>query len=870
MTSDSSHEQANPWRALAPLRAASEEDRRIMQLTRDDDLHIVTNLVSATRVSLLYAASGNGKTSLLQAGIVPFFEKQGYVVFAVRPRPPWAANDPTAALRSCIVKQLGTAVSQAFDRRALDELEKLAEEHNPELETLTRRLRAWIDALPSDERLGERLAAKLTRSESASLHGFVSEIADIIGRTRPMLIILDQFEELFVHFANHPSLNDYARELGRLWADASLNVRLLFSMREDWVGSMIVLRRDIPEIFRDTYRLMPLKRDAALKVLTDPLPSRGFHWGEGVPERIADDLANLRKSTDMRQAGRVALDDEQERYVDASSLQLVASHLWETRYSGHTPFGRFHYEALARANDKGNPSEQYVERYLSERLSTDDTVRRLQIDALYQLTDGERHRHASTVAAIELELGKLKRDEGAVPNAETVRTALRPLVVAHIVRESDTPDGVEYELGHDYVVRSVVKLWRELDRLRATEAGRRAKERERATVRLNQLEKRDETVTTILQVAPAVGIAGLIWSTLALYWGDYNAARFSVSEPGPGILVYGAFIALGALALPAKHRLSIIMTVIALVAVQIVTIGISKEQRSVKAIQTNTLIAAKALLDDTNNYLDRPRPSDGQTYELRQSEHLASELQSFSRKLADPLGSTQLLDALRDHYVALNRIYPTRNIGNEAVSRYIASLRDSISVLYNQRSSLFSGRWIGIILLTAAAIAILLLYLRSAALLQSSDRWALVFDLMWIDLVDLLTVVVPLAVISLGSFAELQWQPVALGALFVIVVARFVIAARFKATLGMLFMHKRLVPMRPRHPVAASVQREMLFVVWTFLNVVTLGMLWLTLLPACVAYRERMLVDILAGTRLEESNVQLSGVSRVAQATAVA
>src|SRR5882724_6610049 len=106
MSSEQAADQPNPWRALAPLRAASDEDRRIVQLTRDDDLHIITNLVSATRVSLLYAASGNGKTSLLQAGVVPFFEKQGYIVFTARPRPPWSPNDPRAAFRSCVTRQL--------------------------------------------------------------------------------------------------------------------------------------------------------------------------------------------------------------------------------------------------------------------------------------------------------------------------------------------------------------------------------------------------------------------------------------------------------------------------------------------------------------------------------------------------------------------------------------------------------------------------------------------------------------------------------------------------------------------------------------------------------------------------------------------
>jgi len=304
------------------------------------------------------------------------------------------------------------------------------------------------------------------------------------------------------------------------------------------------------------------------------------------------------------------------------------------------------------------------------------------------------------------------------------------------------------------------------------------------------------------------------------------------------------------------------------VTVLIVAIGISNEQRSVKSIQNNMLIAAKTLIDD----LGSRSPSDRVTFDRQQK--AAGELQSFSRKLADPLGSTQLLDALSDHYSSLSRIYDQAiHVSDDPeVKKYADLLGGSRGVLRDQRYSLLSGRWIGIILLTAASIALLLLYLRSAASLQSSDRWALVFDLMWIDLVDLLTLAVPLAAISLGSLIDWQWIPIAQITVTVISLTRFVIAARFKATPGMLLMHKRIAPIRPRNAGAASVQREMLFTVWTALNVVTLGVLWLTVLPACAAYRERTLVDLLAGTRLEESNTQPApGASRTAQqATAVA
>ncbi len=100
---------------------------------------------------------------------------------------------------------------------------------------------------------------------------FVSRVRDALGPDVRMVFVCDQFEELFVHYGNTPEMDDFVAQLGELWADDSLKVHLLFSMREEWVGSMIEFRRRIPSIFSNYFKLNPLRQSRAKQIMSASL-----------------------------------------------------------------------------------------------------------------------------------------------------------------------------------------------------------------------------------------------------------------------------------------------------------------------------------------------------------------------------------------------------------------------------------------------------------------------------------------------------------------------------------------------------------------------------------------------------------------------
>ena len=68
-----SSEDYRPYAFLAALDGSRGDDRDIIRETRGKEVKITGHMVLGSKIATLYAFSGNGKTSLISAGLVPFF-----------------------------------------------------------------------------------------------------------------------------------------------------------------------------------------------------------------------------------------------------------------------------------------------------------------------------------------------------------------------------------------------------------------------------------------------------------------------------------------------------------------------------------------------------------------------------------------------------------------------------------------------------------------------------------------------------------------------------------------------------------------------------------------------------------------------------
>jgi phospholipase C len=247
---------------------------------------IVANLIAA-RLTLLYGESGVGKTSLLNAGVVPRLRDEPDVAVVVFRS--WD-DDPIAGLIDAIRATSGVHPSAGASG-----------------------LSATIAA--STERLG-----------------------------RDLVIILDQFEEYFVYHSQEDGEGTFAVEFPRAVNQRELRVSFLISIREDAIARIDRFKGRIPNPFGNYLRVDRLDRTAAREAIKRPLEeferrqTRTAHLG--IEPDLVEAVLNQVRAGIIRlgQTGVGVIDSAgtQEWQIEAPYLQLVMTRLWDEENAAHS------------------------------------------------------------------------------------------------------------------------------------------------------------------------------------------------------------------------------------------------------------------------------------------------------------------------------------------------------------------------------------------------------------------------------------------------------------------------------------------------------------------------------------------------------
>jgi hypothetical protein len=238
-------ELRNPYVGPQPFRG---EDQAFFG--RDREANEAVSLVIAHRVLVLYAESGAGKTSLINAGILPRLAKEEFQVLPptrVRGMIPQDIRNEDIANSYIFNSLLGWAADED-DPRALTQVslvEFLAEVEHP----------TTVDGLPY-----------------------------------PRVIIFDQFEELFTSYPERwKDREDFFRQV-REALDADPLLRVVLVIREDYIAQLDAYAPLLPERLQTRFRLERMRKPAALAAVTGPLMHTSRKYAKGVAETLVDDL----------------------------------------------------------------------------------------------------------------------------------------------------------------------------------------------------------------------------------------------------------------------------------------------------------------------------------------------------------------------------------------------------------------------------------------------------------------------------------------------------------------------------------------------------------------------------------------------------
>lgn len=176
---------------------------------RKDEISILYEMIFTTNIILIYGASGTGKTSLIQCGLAGQFQSHDWNALSIRK---------------------GRNISESLFNvlnKAISDIEVFGE--NPD----------------------ETIVDKLT--------------CIYLNTFRPLYLVFDQFEELFILGTKdeEKAFIDHIKEILAI----DLPVKMIFSIREEYLGHLADFEKAVPELFQKKLRVEPMGYKQVKKVI---------------------------------------------------------------------------------------------------------------------------------------------------------------------------------------------------------------------------------------------------------------------------------------------------------------------------------------------------------------------------------------------------------------------------------------------------------------------------------------------------------------------------------------------------------------------------------------------------------------------------
>ncbi len=294
---------------------------------RGEDVQRFNNLAVRERLVVLFAKSGIGKTSLLQAGAAPELERQGFIPIFLR-------TDNSSI-------SLVDGIGEALDKHPNIGGRNATDDQQGDRVTLwerMKRLQFDLDGLPATPMLiFDQFEEVFTLGHSdTSRRRFLGELADLANESMPEAIRASLMARL-EH--NDPTLDPKIMQ----WWEKQPDLRIVISIRSDFLHLMDEISPLIPNILRNRYQLQPLNRRQAQAAIEEPARSAGvyaspkFAYGSDALKEIIDFLAGQQASTD--DDGDAVLTLRRQDEIESFNLQILCQYVEEKIIEEHHPEG---------------------------------------------------------------------------------------------------------------------------------------------------------------------------------------------------------------------------------------------------------------------------------------------------------------------------------------------------------------------------------------------------------------------------------------------------------------------------------------------------------------------------------------------------
>ena len=438
---------------------------------RDGERALIISNLRASRLTLLYAGSGVGKSSLLRAGV--------------------AARLRALARRSVAERGSAGYVPVVFSSWRDEPTDELASE-----------VRSAIRPFAS---------GTLPEPRQAPLHEFIQSAAEAVDAT--LLVILDQFEEYLLYSSGEAHTGRFAEELAACVNRGDLRANFLIAVREDaYAGLGDLFGGKIGNLYGNYLHLEYLDRRAARDAIVRPIERFNAEHPENSPVEIEPALVDA--VLDQVQTGQVAFEHEgrgalasgnggaRERdQIETPYLQLVMSALWE--YEQHEGSQSLR---LATLTELGG-AERIVRSHLDEAMrGLSDEERDAAVDVFDHLVTPGGTKIAHTISDLA---GYSKRDPEQVQTLIGHLTAGERRILRPVPAAPGDNGRPRVEIFHDVLAPAILS-WRS-----SQTAVRLEREKHAAEAAARRERRRAQLFRAVALAAGALLVVAIVLAVLA-------------------------------------------------------------------------------------------------------------------------------------------------------------------------------------------------------------------------------------------------------------------------------------------------------------------------------------------------------------------
>ena len=399
---------------------------------RDDDISIIYDLVILDKLLVLFGKSGYGKSSLLNAGLIPkLIDTNAPIQFQYTP----------------IEIRLGTYVKNKTSFSPIEAVINRLEQEIPEIE-------------------GEEILEKVTGNTSLWCLFKLRQQQ----KGGQFILIFDQFEEFFSYPLN--AQNEFKQQLAELLYTNTpqyiydkmdeindeelkmlikpMNIKVVFSIRSDRLSLLDSLKDVLPAILHKRYELISLTKKQAREAIVKPA-------------RLIDDIFITAPFEFTNQAIDKAIEGLSPGHsqgIEAFQLQILCSDLERKIENGVIEDSN--NDGIFDVSENHLPNfENLFDGYYHTQLSTLKYNDRLRNYKVYDLAreiledylidedkkTGEGVRLSQDYRYLESKIN--------TPHLEKILSSLQSAFL--IRRESNTVGGFSYEISHDTLIAPVLK-----------------------------------------------------------------------------------------------------------------------------------------------------------------------------------------------------------------------------------------------------------------------------------------------------------------------------------------------------------------------------------------------------------------------------